>query len=385
MTRRGISAFWISVAGISALLLCGPNLFAQDSSSPKPTVRHAIAFEVSAPLRELAKLPPQPNYVLHASSPLRQSQRRSTGAVVDTVEQSAAGGGPDFSITGQFGGVGLGFKGFTSTFNYPDANIAVGTTQIVQWVNNSYAVFDKSGNTLMFVPFGTIWTTGPCSQGSGYNPEGHPIAQWDRAAQQWLLAENVVTGAPNNYSGYACIAVSTGPDATGTYYLYQFSLGSGYPDLAKWGIWSTSFFQSNDNFGSDSKTFMGAYECAYDSAKMLMGSMSAEQLCFQLSPPDFALMPADIDPPAQPPAAEDEFLFSLWDSSDLALYSFHVDWTTMPPSGFITGGGGKQLFAVPAFTPACNGQYLGACVPQKGIPSPPALDVLGDRLLYRVA
>ena len=381
MKRRVIGACRSSVLGTGLLLLCGVALFAQSNSSQVPTVRHAAAFGVSVPLRELAKLPPQPNYLLPSTAPLRQSQRRPTRAVADPVEQSTVGSGSNFSVVLNVGGIGLGFNGFNSSpFNYPDANIAVGDTQIVQWVNNSFAVFDKTTGMALTpaMPFSTLWTTGPCSQ---YSPEGHPIAQWDRAAHQWLFAENVVTGAPDNYSGYACITITSGPDATkGPNYSYQFSLGDGYPDLAKWGIWSTSFFQSNDNFGPDGVTFMGAYECAYDRAKMLIGDQTAEQLCFQLTTSDFALLPADIDSAALPPSGEDEFLFSLWDNADLALYSFHVDWSTV--SGNITGGGGTQLFPVPVFTPACNGQFLGACVPQ--LDGPP-LDVLGDRLLYRVA
>ena len=379
MRRRVISAFWSSVLGMSLLLLCGPTLSAQDNSSPKPTVRHAVVSEVSAPLRELAKLPARPQYAIQVSNLVRRSQRRAVGPVVDTVEQSVAGSGSNFSVELSVPGVGSGFPGFISTFNYPDDNLAVGDTQIVQWVNNSYAVFDKStGNALTSaVPFNTLWTSGQCSQ---LSPEGHPIAQWDRAAHQWLFAENVVTAPP--YVGYACVAVSTSSDATGSYYLYQFPLGDGYPDLAKWGIFGlpASFFQSNDNFGPDGKTFMGSEPCTYDRAKMLVGDKSAEQICFQLSPNDFALMPADIDSPTAPPANEDEFLFSLWDNSHFALYSIHVNWPTL--TGSITGNNGSQLFTVPAFTPACNGQYLGACVPQLG--SPDLLDVLGDRLLYRL-
>lgn len=64
------------------------------------------------------------------------------------------------------------------------------------------------------------------------------------------------------------------------------------------------------------------------------------------------------------------------------VYSFHTDWSD-PSKAFITGSGGTQLFAVPPFTPACNGLYLGACVPQASTSN--LLDVLGDRLRYRVA
>ncbi len=376
-----VAAFRFLILGMSLLLLCGSASFAKDNSSPVPSVRHAVAFGVSAPVRELAKLPIQPRYVLQADRPLRPSQRRAVGPVVDAVEQSVAGSGSNFSIGLNFGGIGLGFNGFNSSpFNYPDANIAVGTTQIVQAVNNSIAVFDKTTGMALTpaLPFSTLFTSGPCSQ---LSPEGHPIIQWDRTGSRWLYAENVVTGRPNNYSGYACIAVSTTTDATSTYYVYDFSLGNGYPDLSKWGAMPTGFFQSNDNFGADGVTYQGAYECAYDRATMEVGG-DAAQVCFQLTTGDFALLPADLDSSIPPPGFQDEFLFSLWDDAHLALYSFHTDWTD-PMNAFMTGSGGSQLFTVPSFTPACNGQYLGACVPQLG--SSDLLDVLGDRLLYRVA
>ena len=379
MKTRVMSAFWLSMLGLSVLLLCGPALFGQASSSPNPTVRHAVAFGVTAPLRELAKLPARPRYVLQVNHFLRPSQRRSAGVVVDGVEQSAAGGGSSFSIGANSPGLGWDFSGFDTTFNYPDDNIAVGKDQIVQVVNNSVVVFDKSLNSLGSMSIDDILGQlgGACAAG---NPEGHPIAQYDRTGGQWLIAENVVTAPP--YKGTACIAVSQTSDATGKYYGYQFQLGDGYPDLPKWGIVPSGFFQSNDNFGADGRTFQGPYECAYDRVTMEMGG-DAAQVCFQLTSSDFALLPADQDSAAPPPpAAQDEFLFSLWDSSDLALYSFHTDWSN-PNNAFMTGNGGSQLFPVPAFTPACNGQYLGACVPQLG--SPDLLDVLGDRLLYRVA
>ena len=379
MRRPALAAFRSPILGMG-LLLYSLALLAQDNSSPVPTVRHAAAFGVSPTLRELAKLPPPPQYALHTNQFVLRSPRRLVGTTLDAVEQRVAGSGQNFSIVENGSGLGMGFSGFTTTFNYPDDNIAVGSNnQIAQAVNNSVVVFDKSLNALQAViSFSQIWAGagGTCSTDT---PEGHGIVQYDRTAQRWLYAENVIRGQP--YSGTACIAVSKTSDATGSYYLYQFSLGNGYPDLAKWGVMPSGFFQSNDNFGSDGKTFQGAYECAYDRATMEMGG-DAAQVCFQLTTGDFALLPADLDSSVPPPNNQDEVLFSLWDNSDLALYSFHTDWTD-PQNAFITGSGGSQLFAVPPFTPACNGQGLGACVPQ--LNTNVTLGVLGDRLLYRVA
>ena len=70
----------------------------------------------------------------------------------------------------------------------------------------------------------------------------------------------------------------------------------------------------------------------------------------------------------------------MWDSSHFSLYSIHVDFSSL--TGSITGNNGSQLFPVPEFNGACNGQYLGDCVPQLGVPD--ELVVFGDRLLYRL-
>src|SRR5215471_1228316 len=63
-----------------------------------------------------------------------------------------------------FDGVGVGFSGpagnFTVTGAPPDTNASVGTTQIVQWVNTSFAVFDKATGAVLFGPAAgnTLWS-----------------------------------------------------------------------------------------------------------------------------------------------------------------------------------------------------------------------------------
>ena len=361
--RRRIPKSLNSIVTMGALLLCGLPLFAQSKSSPEPIVRHAVSFGVSAPVRDLAKLP-----IPH----------QNAGSTVGAMEQRAAADGSNFTIGINVAGIGMGFPNFTSDTTFPDANIAVGDTQIVQVVNASGAVFDKTTGAALTpaMPISSLWSRGDCST----NNSGHVIVQWDKAAHRWLIAQNVL----DNYSGpySACIAISTSADATGAYYLYEFPfVNGGYPDLQKWGVWTNSYFQSNDNFGPNGDTYIGAEPCAYDRTKMLAGDRSAMQVCFQLSNQDFALLPGDIDSAVPPPANQDEFLFSLAGDSSLALYSVNIDWSN-PNGATITGNGQSQLFSIPPFLPACNGQYLGYCVPQQG--SDNDLEVLGDRLLYRV-
>jgi len=45
-------------------------------------------------------------------------------------------------------GLGSGFSGFTASYAPPDTNAAVGTTQVVEAVNLSFAVFNKTSGAL---------------------------------------------------------------------------------------------------------------------------------------------------------------------------------------------------------------------------------------------
>ena len=73
---------------VGVLVLCGLQLAAQDSTSPEPTVRQAVGFAVSPPLRDLAKLPRVPQYGLHEVLPVRRIAKPDLGVAVDPVEQN---------------------------------------------------------------------------------------------------------------------------------------------------------------------------------------------------------------------------------------------------------------------------------------------------------
>jgi hypothetical protein len=66
-------------------------------------------------------------------------------------------------------------------------------------------------------------------------------------------------------------------------------------------------------------------------------------------------------------------------SANLDLFKFHVDFVTPTNSTFT----GPTLIPVAAFTPLCNTQFRGQCVPQPGSGTD-LLESLGDRLMYRL-
>src|SRR5208337_1916810 len=139
-----------SVLAVGALLLCGWTLLAQDN--PKPEVRQATGFAISPPLRELSKLPTTSHFGFHEATPVRRFAKRSFSVSVDPVEQSSVLAGVNYSIGLNLLGIGNGFLNFSVGGDPPDANLAVGDTQVVQWVMPAFAVFDKTSGAVLAGP-----------------------------------------------------------------------------------------------------------------------------------------------------------------------------------------------------------------------------------------
>src|ERR1700681_2932266 len=78
---------------------------------------------------------------------------------------------------------GLNFDGIAYS-NYasapPDANVAVGATQVAQWVNARYAIYSKSSGALLYGPYpGNKGWTG--SSLCATRDQGDGIVQYDKA------------------------------------------------------------------------------------------------------------------------------------------------------------------------------------------------------------
>src|ERR1017187_1234006 len=142
MTRSNMRITGAGMLAVGVLLLCVLPLAAQENNT---YIQHARRFAVSQPLRDLAKLPQSPQYGLHEANPVRRFPKRPTGPVVDSVEQSSvAGGGANYTVGMDFLGVGNGFPNYSVPDAPPDTNMAVGDTQVIQWVNVSYTICSKT-------------------------------------------------------------------------------------------------------------------------------------------------------------------------------------------------------------------------------------------------
>jgi hypothetical protein len=371
MFRRTRFPVW-TYLGAAILFLC----FAFPVSAqitPIIKVNHEAHHDVSPALRDLPTIQGVPTHIVHEAEPLRRIPlppglkpenepdlaHQQTAPLVPTLQA------PTQNLS--FEGLGNASLGFTVNSAPPDTNGAVGSTQYVQWVNSSFAVFNKSTGALIAGPTAgnSLWSGfgGGCQT----NNDGDPIVLYDKLANRWILTQFSVTTTPF----LQCVAVSTTSDATGTYNRYSFQY-SNFDDYPKMGVWPDAYYITFNMFNGN--TFVGADACAYDRNAMLAGQ-PATQVCFQQGSSVGGLLPSDLDGTTAPPAGSPNFLV-FFGTNNLNLFKFHVDFATPANSTFT----GPTVIPVTAFTPLCNG---GTCVPQSGATQ--QLDSLADRLMYRLA
>ena len=362
---------WLSLLCCSALLL---SITTSAQIIGKPEVRHEVYRDTSPPLREMPDA--QRGHVRWEREPMQFKSRPSSGGV-DTAIQTQQGPAVNTTPGVSFQGVGVGFTGpqgsFTPNAAPPDTNGAVGPNHYVQWVNESFAIFSKTGTPLVGPKAGnSIWSGfgGLCQSDN----DGDPIVQYDKQHDRWILTQFAVTGATSG-SYLQCIAVSTTGDPTGSYNRYAFAF-TDFPDYPKLGVWPDGYYMSFNMF-RNGQTFDGAGVCAFNDAQMRAGQ-SAQSVCFQTSTAFGGLLPSDVDGQTQPPAGSPNYFvaFGTSPSSQLQIWQFHVDWTNTGNSTF----SGPTTVGVASFSEACGG---GTCIPQAGTTN--QLDSLGDRLMYRLA
>ena len=272
----------------------------------------------------------------------------------------------------------------------PDPNGAVGPNHIVVMDNLSFQIFNKTGTSLfgpaanntLFAGFG-----GPCQTENA----GDPVVLYDKLANRWLLSQFTANG-PTYFN---CVAVSTGPDPTGTYNRYAISTGSNFPDYPKYGIGPDAYYISTREFaGGTSFAGVGAY--AINRLQVLAGNPNPQVIQF-LQPPGAmpynvgdGLLPADFDGVTLPPAGSPEYYLGSMDNNGpygapqdaLTLYKFIVNFANPPASSFALA---NTIPTSPfnSILGLCGGSR--ACIPQPGTTN--KIDHLGyrQRPLHRLA
>jgi hypothetical protein len=359
--------------------------FSRAQAQSKAVVVKATKHAFAPPLSQVVPIPPRSERL--SSLPDDHDDRLPIDApratAQDSVLQASSGETDLAALSATSGlnilGLGTGFPGFSIQANIAVANGAAGPTQFVQFVNQSFAVFNKSTGSVEYGPTdgNTLWQAlgAPCST----NPNLDETAQFDKLAQRWVMMMPVYD-APTTL----CIAVSTTSDAVnGGWNLYAFPVpGRLDPDYPKLGVWPDGYYISYNE--SSDLVFVGAAACAVNRSAMLTGAAATMQ-CFFNSLSYGALLPGDVDGTTPPPVGSPEnFLSFDYNDKSLDLWQFHVNWTTPADSTF-TGPTNIPVAAfiepcgdtVTVFTPADN------CVPQAGTSE--EVGAFGDRLMYRLA
>jgi hypothetical protein len=370
---------------------------------------------ISAPLGDL----PTTAQIITSQTELGDTERRLVGRqtqnplVHDPVVQTTAAAAAMPSVGASFEGMDIS-QGCGGCLP-PDTDGAVGPNHYVQMVNTELAVYNKTTGALISgpTPIKNLWSSGECA----VRDDGDPIVIYDQLADRWLISQFVSSAAP---SFAECIAVSTSPDPTGTYYAYEFDQSTTvFHDYPKIGVWPDAYYMTSNEFPTGQETNSGAGAFAFERAKMLAGQ-PARFIWFDESSIAVGAVyvpggqnPTNLDGKVPPPAGMPNYIVevdaqgSTPTTTDttavLAMFKFHVDWNNPANSTFGTGSttpvavgggeytasGGHPNFEVPIadFVPAqCVYGEGPNCVPEKIVPGvhTATLDTLGDRTMFRV-
>jgi hypothetical protein len=336
------------------------------------TVTPAVKQDTSPALSSVPPPPPKAQAAFRREHRVKRLPPLPTkqAAFADNALQSKAAGKLPLGPIDSIEGIGEGLPGYEVTSFPADTTGAAGTTQYVQWVNTSLAVFDMATKKAVLGPIdGSILWRGFGGNCENFN-DGDPIVLFDRMANRWVVSQFAVSGTPFSQ----CIAISTTADATGAYHRYEFQYKD-FNDYGKFGIWPDAYYATYNMFGTSS--FLGSKACAYERAKMVAGQ-PARMVCFDLAS-EGGLLAADLDGGTAPPAGAPNYMMNIGNDR-LNLWKFKVDWNNPSASTFV----GPAAIKTAPFDEACkNAPTRGSCIVQPK--TTVVLDSLADRLMYRLA
>jgi len=260
-----------------------------------PVIGKAVAFDVSQPLSVLAQsaqggksAPAASGFgadrdVDVVSDPAARTSGSGAAAAVSpqrAAAQQAAAAMP--ATKANFEGLSNqdNFNVYGFRINPPDPDGDVGPNHYVELINLVLGVYSKTGTKLLGpMAIGSVWSgfaVDDCT-----DPSGDPIVIYDQTADRWLLSQFTTRGlADPTLPFYNCVAISTTPDPTGTYYRYAFSTGFNFPDYPKYGFFGDSYINTSREFGPNGEYGIGVY--ALERAQMIKGNPNARSVSFFL-------------------------------------------------------------------------------------------------------
>lgn len=274
-------------------------------------------------------------------------------------------------------------------FSPPDPVGDVGPNHYVAMSNVHFQVHDRDGTVLLGpAANNTLWTGfgGACENENA----GDPIILYDQFADRWLLTQFTSAGP----TFFNCVALSTTPDPTGTYFRWAFSNGANFPDYPKYGVGEEAYFISTRDFQGAAYVGVGAY--ALNRAEMVAGNPNPTVISFFVprgaTPFNVGdgLLPADIDGSTFPPADSPHYFVGAMDDGGpygapqdaLTLWHFDADFVTPGNSSF-TLTDTLNIAAYDSIFPCPGGGR--SCIPQPDTGNLVDIQSYRQRPLHRLA
>jgi len=351
--RTGRARWIVPLLLVTGLLVSSPVGSAQGAPEAaqqalKPKFSNAVAFDVSPSMRDVAKQAAARKATGNLDRPERGPASAGRGFAGDAAVQSTTGrraAGLDIPAPS------VSFEGIPATANIPilggipippDPVGDVGPNHYVQMVNTAWAVFSKTGTRLLGpLSLASIWAgfeVPDCEDNSG-----DPIVLHDQLANRWILTQFTTAGlAVPGGTFYNCVAVSTSPDPTGSYFRYAFSTGVNFPDYPKYGVWPNAYFLTTREFGPAAFAGIGVY--ALERRKMINGNPAARAVSFLVPPgrtpwvTGDGWLPSDLDGSQQPPDGSPSYIVGTQDDEGpygapfdaINVFKFSVIWSSTP-------------------------------------------------------
>ena len=418
--NRGIRSLRLLVPAALIAALVAPAGATQAASAAKapdklkPKITNAAAFDVSKPLRELAKTakpskvrPDRVNFdrAGPAVGTAKQGYSRD-GALQSATAARSARSASAAAGTESIGGTIANFEGMSNQDNFnvlggrvnpPDPNGEAGPNHFVEIVNLVFAVYTKTGTKLLGpVRTGSLWSDFPITECAANG--GDPVVLYDQVADRWIITQLTTRGInfpdePLNLF-YNCFAISTTGDPTGSYFRYAFTTGFNFPDYPKIGIWKDSYIITTREFGILDPSIYGIGVYGLERNKLIEGEPGARAVGFlatdtavPLNLIGDGLLPPDVDGKTKPKADAPAPIVGTQDdtapygatSDALNIWEFDVKWRSTPVASLVFKA---QLPVAPfdSVFPCVGGFGSRDCLPQPGITNPAQfLDILSYR------
>ncbi len=331
----------VLAAALATAITAGATQAGPSPNAKGPKFTEAVAFDVSKPLRDLAKQAPAGGTLAPATGKDTDSEltaiRGGSNAVFGALASLTAAAAPQAAssqlVSASIPAPMANFDGLSNQDNFnvfgfrvnpPDPNGDVGPNHYVEMINLVFGVYSKTGTLLLGpVDTGTLWSgfaVPDCT-----DPSGDPVVLYDQLEDRWILTQ-FTTAGPEYFN---CVAVSQTGDPTGAYYRYAFSTGLNFPDYPKYSVWTDSYVITTREFGPTAEYGIGVY--GLEKNKMLNGEPNARAVSFFLDGNDPAilplvgdgLLPADIDGKQKPKT--DTAIPLVGTQDDNASYGAAVD------------------------------------------------------------